>query len=112
MKQSIYEFLVLASINIKQESQVLSFYIFDLVYRCIRDCWIANEYLEYVKNYQRRQWIACQSGLTSVLQNEEGSSKEQTVHNTSLILSNLSVNECENLINTVLPTEGEIMVYE
>ena len=84
----------------------------DLVHRCIRDCWIADEYLGFVKKYQRRQLIACQTGLASVLQNEEGISKEQVVYNTSLILSHLSVNECENIVTSVLPTEGHIVIKE
>lgn len=65
-----------------------------------------------MKKYQRRQLIACQTGLVSVLQNEEGISKEQVVYNTSLILSHLSVNECENIVISVLPTEGHIVMKE
>ena len=47
---------------------------------------------------------------TSLL--EEGISKEQVVYNTSLILSHLSVNECENIVISVLPTEGHIVMKE
>lgn len=86
----------------------MEYLLIDIVCQCVRDCWIADEYLGYVKKYQRRQLTACQTGLTSLLADKEVVSDERVLHNTTLILSHLSVNECDNVFTSVLPTEGSI----